>query len=132
MQINKISGNWLKTFEITKKKRSFNGKNGKSNFYYCFFTYTSAWPCRFAAGKKGKNTYLKMTVQQCSADLQCNEILIFELIENNFFSSECCLSDLHEFKVLKFKLKWLVDLKTEVCLRPPTMRLTCGVLAGCG
>ena len=35
MQINKISGNWLKTFEITKK-RSFNGKNGKSNFYFIF------------------------------------------------------------------------------------------------
>ena len=39
MQINKISGNWLKTFEITKK-RSFNGKNGKSNFYYYYFLPT--------------------------------------------------------------------------------------------
>ena len=39
MQINKISGNWLKTFEITKK-RSFNGKNGKSNFFIIIFLPT--------------------------------------------------------------------------------------------
>ena len=33
------------------KKRSFNGKNGKSNY----FTYTSVWPCRFAAGKNASS-----------------------------------------------------------------------------
>ena len=36
MQINKISGNWLKTFEITKKKEASMAKTAKVTFIIIF------------------------------------------------------------------------------------------------
>ena len=36
MQINKISGNWLKTFEITKKKEASMAKTAKVTFILFF------------------------------------------------------------------------------------------------
>ena len=36
MQINKISGNWLKTFEITKKKEASMAKTAKVTYYFYF------------------------------------------------------------------------------------------------
>ena len=45
----------MKTFEITKH-RGYNAKKSKSDRFLFFSTYSSAWPYRFAAGKKGKDT----------------------------------------------------------------------------